>query len=76
MKLSKTNQIKQLIADNNLDKALSIVSKFRVLFNDGDLKLIKLANDYVKHPKFYKQLNCDLDIVIENAKKELIRIFI
>lgn len=63
--MTKLETLKQEFLRGNFKKAISIASKFPRLGAEKDI--IKLAQDCINNPSFYKQLGYNIEEVIDDA---------
>lgn len=70
---TKTNQIKGLLDAGQVNKAISIASKF--FDRSEDTKLFKQAQAAIQNPGFYKQIGKDPDAIVAQATELLAKRF-
>lgn len=63
--MTKLEKLKQEFLKGNFKKSISIASKFPRLGDEKDI--IKLAQDCITNPSFYKQLGYDIEKIIDDA---------
>ena len=62
---TKLEILKEAFLSEDYIKAISIASKFPRLGNEKEA--IKLAQDCITNPSFYKQLGCDIEQAIQDG---------
>lgn len=63
--MTKLETLKQEFLKGNFKKAISIASKFPRLGDEKDT--IKIAQDCITNPSFYKQMGYDIEQIIDDA---------
>lgn len=66
---TKSDIVRELVAEGNFKKALSIAKGFRIGFTKDEQSLMTRAHECMVHPGFYKQLGFDEAKVIEDGIK-------
>ena len=68
----KSDMVRELVAEGNFKKALSIAKGFKLGFTKEEQSTMTRAFECMAHPGFYKQLGIDEEKAIE-AGIEIIR---
>lgn len=66
---TKSDIVRESVAEGNFKKALSIAKGFRIGFTKDEQSLMTRAHECMVHPGFYKQLGFDEAKVIEDGIK-------
>lgn len=61
MLITKTDTVRQLVADGEYKKALNIAKNFRRGIPKSDLDAMALAYECMVRPEFYRQIGKDVD---------------
>lgn len=70
--MKKSDMVRELVAEGNFKKALSIAKGFKLGFTKEEQSVMTRAHECMVHPGFYKQLGIDEAAAIE-AGIELVR---
>lgn len=73
----KTDVVRNLVKEGNLEKALRIAGKFKreIGLTKEELNQIQLGYSCLNNPEFYKQLNKDVEKEISKAYKVLSEVY-
>ena len=71
MMISKSDTVRELVANGNYKKALHIVKEFRIGIDTEDINKLKLAYESMVHEGFYKQIGTDTAAAISEGIKIL-----
>jgi len=74
--MTKTEQLKQLIENNEMDKALSLAKSFKIWDRKEDKEVVILAHECNVNPDFYRQIGKDVPACIEAGVNTLKRIYL
>ena len=70
--MKKSDMVRELVAEGNFKKALSIAKGFKIGFTKAEQDIMTRAHECMVHPGFYKQLGIDEEAAIA-AGIELVR---
>ena len=73
--ISKSDTVRQFVADKNYKKALSIVKGFRLGIAKEDINKMRLAYECLIYPNFYEQLGTDTATAITEGIQILIDLY-
>ena len=68
----KSDMVRELVAEGNFKKALSIAKGFKIGFTKEEQSILTRAHECLAHPGWYKQLGIDEDKAVE-AGIEILR---
>lgn len=73
--VTASEKVRELVAEGNYKKALSIVKGFRLGIAKDDLTKIKLAYESMTHTRFYEQLGTNTEAAINEGIQILVAHF-
>ena len=68
----KSDMVRELVAEGNFKKALSIAKGFKIGFTKEEQSIMTRAHECLAHPGWYRQLGIDEDKAVE-AGIEILR---
>lgn len=63
--MKKSDMVRELVAEGNFKKALSIAKGFKIGFTKEEQSTLTRAHECLAHPGWYRQLGIDEDKAVE-----------
>lgn len=71
----KSDTVRELVANSQFDKALSLAKTFRMWPSKEDGRAVQLAHEVKTNPDFYRQIGKDIETEYRKGIDVLIRIY-
>lgn len=71
----KSDMVRELVAEGNFKKALSIAKSFKLGFTKKEQNIMTRAHECMVHPGFYSQLGFDEAKLIEDGIELIKRVY-
>ena len=71
----KSDVVRELVANKQFDKALSLAKTFRIWPGKEDGRAVQLAHEVKTNPNFYQQIGKDIEAEYRKGVDVLIKIY-
>lgn len=71
----KSDMVRELVAEGNYKKALSIAKGFKIGFTKEEQSIMTRAHECMAHPGFYRQLGIDEEQAIADGVELIKKVY-